>query len=165
MKLSRKIGKMGVFGVKASKASVDYGRGMLHSHCGKALEGDQGSCRYYHGHNAHEGSCEKVEGSIRAVDWCRLYAKALSREKEGSPTLAPIRHSRVKTFGILLFFAFVIIVGGFFIDEQCSFWGGRYGCKSLTRMTIERLRDGNPEVAGKRVLRRMIELASPANWH
>jgi hypothetical protein len=131
--------------MKVSKASVDYGRGMQHSHCGRAFEDDRWFCRHYHAHNAHEGSCEKVEGRIRAIDWCRLFAKAPSREKERSPTsLALTRHLRVmKTIGILLFFAFAIIVGaaiwGFFIDEQCSFWDGRYGCKSLTRLTIERL--------------------------
>jgi len=49
----------------------------------------------------------------------------------------------MKTIRKLLFFAFVIIVAaaiaGFLVDAQCSFWHGRYGCKSLTRLTIERL--------------------------
>jgi hypothetical protein len=49
----------------------------------------------------------------------------------------------MKTIGKLMFFAFVIIVaaaiGGLLVDAQCSFWHGRYGCKSLTRVTIERL--------------------------
>jgi hypothetical protein len=49
----------------------------------------------------------------------------------------------MKAIGKLLFFAFVIIVAaaiaGFLVDAQCSFWHGRYGCKSLTRLTIERL--------------------------
>jgi hypothetical protein len=61
---------------KVNKNSVGYSRGHRDSHCGKAFDGDRGYCRHYQPHSENEGSCTKVEGHIRAIDWCKLWSKA-----------------------------------------------------------------------------------------
>jgi hypothetical protein len=66
-----------------SKQSVDYSRGHRDDHCGKAFADDEGYCRYFieprSGLASELGACEKVEGEISRVFWCRLFARALSK--------------------------------------------------------------------------------------
>ena len=55
---------------KVSKASVDYGPGKPRGdHCG--------ICRYYQ----RGGTCEKVEGAIDRMGWCRLFEDKFPRRK------------------------------------------------------------------------------------
>jgi len=64
-----------------SKQSVDYSRGHRDAHCGKAFEDDEGYCRYFieprSGLASELGACEKVEGEISRVFWCRLFAPVM----------------------------------------------------------------------------------------
>jgi hypothetical protein len=60
---------------KVSKQSVDCNLGMKESHCGKAFEDVPPPSN-----SALElGTCEKVEGEISRVFWCRLFTRANSR--------------------------------------------------------------------------------------
>jgi hypothetical protein len=65
---------------KISKGEAQYSLGMKTSHCGRAFEDDHDYCRYFIpplSDSAHElGTCEKVEGPISRVFWCRLFARA-----------------------------------------------------------------------------------------
>ena len=66
---------------KASKYSVNYSRGHRDSHCGKSFDGDRGFCRHFRflpGSRAVEkvGACTKVSGDIKAMMWCKLFARA-----------------------------------------------------------------------------------------
>jgi hypothetical protein len=62
--------------IKQPKTAVDYSRGHRESHCGRSFEGDKNYCRHYHAGSASEGTCEKVQGTIKAVYWCKLWLKA-----------------------------------------------------------------------------------------
>jgi hypothetical protein len=66
--------------MKADKRSVNYSLGHKASHCGKVFDDDKGYCEHFvphrNDHNALPGTCEKVEGGISRVYWCRLWAKA-----------------------------------------------------------------------------------------
>ena len=64
--------------MKADNASVNYSIGMAKSHCGKSFKDDEGYCRHYRPNTEYEGACEKVEGAIKAMYWCRLFSKAQS---------------------------------------------------------------------------------------
>ncbi len=50
------------------------------SHCGKAFDDDKFYCRYFieprSGLATDPGACEKVQGEISRVFWCRLWARA-----------------------------------------------------------------------------------------
>ncbi len=63
---------------KASKAQVDYSRGMKESHCGRAFPDDKGYCQHFIGPygSSELGTCSKVEGPINRLYWCRLFARA-----------------------------------------------------------------------------------------
>jgi hypothetical protein len=65
--------------IKATKSEVHYQIGMAKSHCGKSFKDDEGYCRHYRPNTEYEGTCEKVEGAIKAMYWCRLWSKAPSR--------------------------------------------------------------------------------------
>lgn len=61
---------------KASKESVNYSKGMPHSHCGPLKIDDPYMCRHFIGTEPHkDGRCKVVEGTIGAGMWCKLYAK------------------------------------------------------------------------------------------
>jgi len=76
--------------MKASKRSVDYSRGHRDAHCGKSFEGDRGYCRHYRADTATQGTCVKVEGRIKAIDWCRLFARVpLQKERSRDAIPAP----------------------------------------------------------------------------
>jgi hypothetical protein len=68
---------------QVSKQAADYSLGRRDAHCGKALEDDESYCRYLieprSGLATELGRCEKVEGPISRVFWCRLFARAQSR--------------------------------------------------------------------------------------
>ena len=53
------------------------------AHCGKALENDESYGRYFieprSGLATVLGRCEKVEGPISRVFWCRLFARTQTR--------------------------------------------------------------------------------------
>ena len=69
-------------GGKATKAAVSYSLGEKNSHCGKSFEGDTGFCRYFQAPPQAEittGTCQKVEGQIRRIDWCKLWTRVQSR--------------------------------------------------------------------------------------
>jgi hypothetical protein len=63
---------------KVSKTIVNYSRGDREAHCGRAFDGDKGSCRHFietkSGGNL--GTCERVSGTISRLMWCRLFARA-----------------------------------------------------------------------------------------
>jgi len=65
---------------KLSKDEVGYGFGMKENHCGKAFEDDRNYCRHFIPPLSESalnlGTCEKVEGPISRVFWCRLFARA-----------------------------------------------------------------------------------------
>lgn len=65
---------------KLSKDEVLYGRGMVHSHCGKILRDDKGYCTHFkatfRGNPWKEGSCEVVAGKISPVMWCNQWKRA-----------------------------------------------------------------------------------------
>ncbi len=64
---------------KASKRQVDYSRGHREAHCGKVFADDKGYCRYFiKTQIADAGECQKVEGSIHPLWWCRLFSKAIT---------------------------------------------------------------------------------------
>jgi hypothetical protein len=65
--------------MKASKESVSYSLGEAKSHCGRGFEGDTGYCRYYRPGTEYEGTCVRVQGTIKSMYWCRLWSKAPSR--------------------------------------------------------------------------------------
>jgi hypothetical protein len=68
---------------KATKSDVDYSLGMKERHCGKAYPDDENFCRYFipplSRSANHLGTCEKVEGPISPVFWCRLFARARAK--------------------------------------------------------------------------------------
>ena len=57
-------------------------RGHAGAHCGKALDDDKAYCRYFIpplSPASNLGQCEKVNGPINKVYWCRLFARAHSK--------------------------------------------------------------------------------------
>lgn len=62
---------------KAMKKEVEYSLGMAESHCGKVFKDDKGYCEHYIGYlMSPVGGCEKVNGEVSAVYWCKLFEKA-----------------------------------------------------------------------------------------
>jgi hypothetical protein len=81
---------------KATKASVNYSKGHRDAHCGPAFEGDRGFCRHFRllpGSEGAEkvGECVKVAGDIKAVYWCRLFARVLLPTKTKEADALPAR--------------------------------------------------------------------------
>jgi hypothetical protein len=69
--------------MKADKRQVNYSQGHQDAHCGKTFPNDRGFCRHYRPRNDTEGVCIKVEGIIKAIYWCKLFARApLSPQKK-----------------------------------------------------------------------------------
>jgi hypothetical protein len=68
---------------KIAKAEVHYGIGHQNSHCGPAYEADKNFCRLFisslSGSARGLGRCEKVEGPISPVYWCKLWTRAQSK--------------------------------------------------------------------------------------
>ena len=64
---------------KASKESVDYSRGMMHSHCGPILLDDKWYCKHFvlkvRDKSFKEGACTEVAGPINPTYWCKKYEK------------------------------------------------------------------------------------------
>jgi hypothetical protein len=64
--------------IKQTKAQANYGRGHRESHCGKSFKDDTGYCRHFIPCRAsNNGMCERVEGSISPVYWCKLFSRAV----------------------------------------------------------------------------------------
>lgn len=68
---------------KLTKKEVQYGRGMIHSHCGKVFPNDTGYCKHFietKGRlslgQGYMGSCQIVEGDISPLFWCAEFSKA-----------------------------------------------------------------------------------------
>lgn len=61
---------------KDTKNEVDYGRGMLRSHCGPTFKDDKFYCKHFIPGARYIGKCEKVEGDIEPIMWCELYHRA-----------------------------------------------------------------------------------------
>ena len=62
--------------MKHTKQEVDYGQGMLHSHCGPTFHDDKYYCRHFIPPSAgFVGKCDAVEGPIRNSHWCELYKR------------------------------------------------------------------------------------------
>jgi hypothetical protein len=65
--------------MESRNAQAHYQMGMAKSHCGKSFKDDEAYCMHYRPNTEYEGTCEKVEGGIKAMYWCRLWSKAPSR--------------------------------------------------------------------------------------
>ncbi len=64
---------------KLKKDQVDYSHGHRDSHCGRVFKDDHGYCRYFieaQSASGEVGACEKVEGSINPVYWCKFFSGA-----------------------------------------------------------------------------------------
>lgn len=63
---------------KKDKKDVEYGLGMLHSHCGPMFHDDKCACEHFKPQAKMQiaGTCELVEGMIGARMWCKLYKRA-----------------------------------------------------------------------------------------
>lgn len=66
---------------KFEKDEVNYGRGMIHSHCGKAFEDDKSYCRHYEPRGVGVGTCEIVEGPIGATMWCEKFKRISNAQR------------------------------------------------------------------------------------
>ena len=64
--------------MKASKPEAHYRIGMAKSHCGKSFKDDKDYCQHYRPNTEYEGTCEKVQGAIKVMYWCRLFQKVSS---------------------------------------------------------------------------------------
>lgn len=62
---------------KKQKDDVDYGIGMVHSHCGPIFHDDKFYCVHFEPQAKTQivGQCELVDGPIGARMWCRLYER------------------------------------------------------------------------------------------
>jgi len=62
---------------KLTKEETHYGRGMIHSHCGKVFANDTGYCQHYRGPTGAltQGTCTEVEGPISPLYWCNQFKK------------------------------------------------------------------------------------------
>ncbi len=68
---------------KLSKESVNYSKGMPHSHCGPTRLGDPWYCRHFIGKTPGRiGACRLVEGGIQPEMWCKKWSKV----KEDDPS-------------------------------------------------------------------------------
>ena len=62
--------------MKTPKEDVNYGIGMLHSHCGPTFHDDKYFCKHFIPKATHMGACESVAGAIDPTHWCERFQKA-----------------------------------------------------------------------------------------
>lgn len=62
--------------MKKQKEEVQYGKGHLHSHCGRLFHDDRWSCKHFRAGVGHTGNCEIVVGTIMPEYWCDQYQRA-----------------------------------------------------------------------------------------
>ena len=62
---------------KLTKESVNFGNGMIHSHCGKVFPNDNDYYKHYSGAAdvMVPGKCSIVEGDIRPTGWCERFER------------------------------------------------------------------------------------------
>jgi hypothetical protein len=72
---------------QVSKQTAGYSLGRREAHCGKAYPDDENYCRHFieprSGLATELGRCEKVEGPISRVFWCRLFARTRESDSQG----------------------------------------------------------------------------------
>jgi hypothetical protein len=63
--------------MKATKAEVNYSRGMRKRHCGKMDAADTGYCTHFIDRGQKDGECSEVEGRIERGKWCERFDPAI----------------------------------------------------------------------------------------